>query len=126
MEFINEPVFDLTGYPQEDFLEGDRIFGELIPEKHRLEMREFVLGELKKGDRYEVSYPVVGKSGDERWVYDRGQGIFDHNGNPYALEGFIADITERRNSQEALRRSEQQLRLVTDTVPALITISIVT
>ncbi|HMS08255.1 MAG TPA: PAS domain S-box protein [Pyrinomonadaceae bacterium] len=121
MEFINEAVFDLTGYPQEDFLEGDRIFGELIPEKDRLEMREFVLGELKNGDRYEVSYPVVGKSGDERWVYDRGQGIFDQNGNPYALEGFIADITERRNSQEALRRSEQQLRVVTDTVPALIT-----
>ena len=121
MEFINDAVLDVTGYPQEDFLEGGRIFGDLIPEKERAEMREFVLGELAKVNRYEVTYPVVTKNGRERWVSDRGQGIFDVDGKPYAIEGFITDITERRNSEEARRRSEQQLRVVTDTVPALIT-----
>lgn len=121
MEFINDAVLDLTGHPQEDFLEGTRIFGDLIPEKERAEMRKQVQEELKNGRRYEVVYPLIKRDGSERWVSDRGQGIFNADGKPYALEGFITDITERRNSQEALRRSEQQLRVVTDTVPALIT-----
>jgi PAS domain S-box-containing protein len=44
----------------------------------------------------------------------------NNNGEIIGLLGVFTDITERKEIEEALRRSEEQLRLITDALPVLI------
>jgi PAS domain S-box-containing protein len=59
-------------------------------------------------------------TGEIRWMHGRGEVLYDEAGRPRRMLGINADITERKLAQEALRESAQQLRLLTDHLPALI------
>ncbi len=63
--------------------------------------------------RYQADFRVVRSDGVERWM--QGNGILiKHPGQPLRMVGSIVDITERKQSEQALREQEQQLRLATE------------
>jgi PAS domain S-box-containing protein len=65
-------------------------------------------------ESYNVQYRVIGRDdGIERWVHARGRGVFDANGVCLRVTGTAMDVTKERQTQEALRRSEELLRLAT-------------
>ncbi|SFI08254.1 hypothetical protein SAMN05421753_105153 [Planctomicrobium piriforme] len=68
---------------------------------------------------FKAEYRIVNARG-ERWVIARGQVERDAQGRPCGWAGVIVDITERKQAGERLSESEQQLRLVTDHIPALV------
>jgi PAS domain S-box-containing protein len=63
---------------------------------------------------YDVSYRVIGRDGVQRWVQARGRGIFSPDGTCLRVVGTAMDITKEREIAEALRRSEEQLRLAAE------------
>jgi len=60
---------------------------------------------------FEVTYRLRTASGARKWVWERGRGVFSPTGDLVALEGFIADISERKTTEEALQQSEERYRL---------------
>ncbi len=54
------------------------------------------------------------KSAGFRWFRVHGQAIWDEAGMPLRVAGSILDITERREAAQALRLSEERLRLARD------------
>jgi PAS domain S-box-containing protein len=54
------------------------------------------------------------KDGIVRWVHAKGRGIFDQSGRCVRVIGTAIDITRQKETAEALRRSEETLRLATD------------
>jgi PAS domain S-box-containing protein len=64
---------------------------------------------------YDVEYRTIGKEdGIVRWVHAKGRGIFDASGRCVRVIGTAMDITESRKIAEALRQSEEKLRLATE------------
>ena len=59
-------------------------------------------------------------TGEVRWVHGRGQFILGERGQPERMTGITVDITELKRTEQALRESEERLRLVTDHLPALV------
>ncbi|MBV8169284.1 MAG: PAS domain-containing protein, partial [Alphaproteobacteria bacterium] len=53
--------------------------------------------------------------GSERWIALRGRIFFDDAGRPVRALGILLDITENRQAQDAVRRSEAALRLAVET-----------
>jgi PAS domain S-box-containing protein len=66
---------------------------------------------------YDVEYRLRTNQSDYRWVRGRGQAIWDEQGEPRRMSGSCQDITERKQAQDALVKSERQLRTVLDALP---------
>jgi len=74
-------------------------------------LRRAVEETLRSGTPYELVLEMIRPDGGTRWLIGRGETQCDATGRIVRLHGTVQDITERRHSQEALRESEERLRL---------------
>jgi diguanylate cyclase (GGDEF)-like protein/PAS domain S-box-containing protein len=73
------------------------------------EVRQLVAGGA--GERWEGEYRWRKGDGDYAYVRDRGYLVRDPSGRPLRMVGALQDLTEARRADEALRTSEERLRL---------------
>jgi len=79
-----------------------------------------VLDEALQGSRlFDVEFRFVRPDGNIRFVHVRDEIVRDESGKPIRMFGAVQDVTERRRAEEAVRRSEEHLRLVIDTIPTM-------
>ena len=71
-------------------------------------------------DRHIDMFRIVQRDGVVRWIESIATIQRDEAGNPVRMYGVDLDITEKKNIEERIRRSENQLRVITDSVPGLI------
>ena len=70
-----------------------------------------------EGDDYNYALRMLKKDGTIIWTEVRGHAVRDHEGQVTHLFGATVDISERKQAQDALARSERQLRTVLDSLP---------
>lgn len=70
--------------------------------------------------KLDIEHRIVKPDGEIRWVHGRGESVVNAQGVPVCLSGTVQDITERKRSDEAMRASEAQFRLLTDAMPQLV------
>jgi PAS domain S-box-containing protein len=63
---------------------------------------------VKNKEPYSLFYRVLRPDGDERIVYTRGLIVSDENGMAIGIFGATQDVTERKQTEEALREAEQK------------------
>src|SRR5271157_655482 len=61
---------------------------------------------------YELENRMKKRDGTIIWVRDLGEAIRDKNGKVFCYEGSLEDITERKQAEEALQKSEARYRAV--------------
>lgn len=118
MLYISPAYESVWGRTCESLYRDPHTFIDAIHPEDRARVAEVNKRHYEQG--FEVEYRVVRPDGSMRWIRDRGFPIKDAAGRFYRLTGIAEDITERKQAEDALRRSEDRLRLVIDTVPALI------
>lgn len=111
-EFISEGTQEVTGYDPSDYLIDRTITRrqEIHPDD-RDAVWETIQHALAHHHAYECTYRIITKTGEQRWVWERGRGVFDDTGELLNLNGFVTDITQRKVAEEALRLSETRLSL---------------
>lgn len=109
MTFISEQCADVTGFPASDFLSNKITYNEIVRPDYREPLREKRQEALRRKDFFEEEHPIVAASGETRWVWERGRGVFDPAGDLLFLEGFIGDITDRRREEQEKEKLQAQL-----------------
>jgi PAS domain S-box-containing protein len=71
---------------------------------------------------YHISYRMLRPDSSVIWLEESGRASFDQ-GRMLKTTGLVADVTERKQAEAALRETEGRFRLVADTAPALIWMS---
>ena len=71
-------------------------------------------------NHYRDEFRIVRSDGSIRWIESTAEIQRDANGRATRMYGVNLDITDRKENEQRLRLSENQLRLVMNTVPALI------
>ncbi len=64
----------------------------------------------KSGKVVDLEYRIIHPDGSVRWIRDRAFPIFDTDGNVTRIAGITADITERKEAENALRERDTLLR----------------
>lgn len=122
LEFVSDGCYELTGYTPADLLVERAIpFEQLI----HPDDRSYVQGELERaltyGDHFRMTYRILTASGQEKWVLEKGISVSSHPYQPVVVEGFLTDITDRKEIEEALRvEQERSERLLLNILPASI------
>ena len=109
MEFVSEGCRRLTGYDVDDLLQNRRVsYQALTHYEDRQRVRDEVHAGLNTTGRFDIEYRIVHASGEPRWVWERGSGVFDDQNRLIAIEGIVQDITARKKSTNALREAERR------------------
>jgi PAS domain S-box-containing protein/putative nucleotidyltransferase with HDIG domain len=69
------------------------------------------------GTPFDIQFRIVQPSAEIKWMHALGTTIMDSNGVISKLFGTAQDITERKRSEEELRKSEENFRLSLDDSP---------
>jgi PAS domain S-box-containing protein len=67
----------------------------------------------------QISYRVLRPDGSVVWLEKNARGFFDEQGKLLRVIGMMANITERKRAEEALRESEEQFRTLAEAIPQL-------
>jgi diguanylate cyclase (GGDEF)-like protein/PAS domain S-box-containing protein len=106
-EFVSEGCLELTGIAPADFMEQRASYSELIHADDRERLWRDTQEAVAKRRAFRQTYRITTAQGWEKWVWEHGRGVYDAEGNLQALEGFIIDISERRDAELALAHHAQ-------------------
>jgi PAS domain S-box-containing protein len=112
MEFVSEGSLELTGLSPNDLVSPNQVsYGDLVHKDDIEKLWQEMQTALEERRPYRLTYRIVTSEGEEKWVWEQGQGVYDHKNRPTALEGFITNITERVMAQQLLQqRVEERTR----------------
>jgi PAS domain S-box-containing protein len=109
MEYVSEGCIELTGYTPEDLIQNKRVsYSTLIHPLDWEAIKNQVQTALREGINFDVYYRIRTIAAGEKWVRDRGRGVFLPNGEVGVLEGFISDVTDRKESEKQIKRQVQR------------------
>ena len=97
---------------------AERFFGHVVPE-HR-EPVKAAFDEAFRNGRLTFECEIVRADGQRAWITAQGTVLYD-GGKPVRMLGVVADITDRKRSDEALRESEARYRFLADNARDMIT-----
>jgi len=121
MQYISANVSRISGYPASDFINNEVRSYESIIHREDTEYVDLIVNKaIESGKPWETEYRICRRDGGIRWVYEKGRGITGKNGEVEFLDGFILDITVRRQIEEKLRKSEAFQRALSEALPDFI------
>jgi len=99
----------ITGYTNKQFIDNPPLRWEIIvPEDRDIWDRHYA-EERRAQKFYEVQFRIRRKDGQIRWIEHACQPVKGPSGEFWGLRVSNRDITPRKHTEEALRRSEQSL-----------------
>ncbi len=122
--FLSPRWKEILGYTNEELPNNFETFERLLHEDDRRRVFEnidnYLAGSAKE---YSQEFRMTHKEGYSIWVSSKGQAYRDENGTPYRMAGLHSDITERKNTEEALINQAELQNILMDISSKYINIS---
>ena len=104
------------GYTADELLDGSVEYKDIVHPDDLVRLRQEI-GDYAEQDveEYTQIYRVLTKSGQVRWIEDQTSVVRDANGIKTHNQGVLVDITDRKSSEDQLRKSEEKYRRIVET-----------
>ena len=123
MLYISAAIDLISGYPAGDFINNAvRTYESVIHREDSAYVERSVNEAITSGKPWEIEYRICHKDGSIRWAYEKGKGVIGEDGGMEYIDGFILDITERKQLEAKLKSSEENFRTFFQTVDDIIVI----
>lgn len=119
MTFVSEGSTKIFGYTPKKFTDKKKpvSFNEMILPHYREAIWNKWQQVIAKNDTFEHEYQIADTQGVIKWVWERGRGVSDAEGNLQYLEGYIEDITDRKNAGLELAQERELMQALMDNIP---------
>ncbi|MGL5064014.1 MAG: ATP-binding protein [Microcoleus sp.] len=108
VEFVSDEISEISGYSASDFIDvRSRNFDSIIHPDDAVMVKRTIDKKISKKQDYILEYRIILADMSVKWVSDKGQGIFNENGDILWLDGVIFDITRRKQAEAKLHQTLQ-------------------
>lgn len=114
MSYLSNGCLELTGYPSQDLVGKERkiSYNAITHPQDLPAVLTSIDRAIAHQEPYVIEYRILTRSGQEKWLWEKGHGVYDSNGEAISLEGFITDITELKQAEAALGQAEAKYRSI--------------
>lgn len=111
MQFMSRMSLAITGYTPDEIIDNEGAdYNQLIHPQCREKVRSVIDISLEHRVPYELEYRLHSRHQGIRWVMEKGNGIWNKDDTLEAIEGFITDVTNLKNTTRVLSLRENELR----------------
>ncbi len=100
---------EMLGYEDAELANTFDTFASRLHAEERDEILRTLDNHLRERTPYDVVYRMRTRSGEYRWFCTRGQAIWNAEGVAYRMAGSTTDVTQRKQTEAELRRSQREL-----------------
>jgi PAS domain S-box-containing protein len=105
--FVNRPMAEMLGYTQNEML-GKHLFSFM--DERGVEIANLNLERRKQGIKEQHEFEFIRKNGKRLYAILETSPIVDDDGNYIGALAGVLDITERKQTEEALKENEEKFR----------------
>lgn len=114
--YFSPSYYTMMGYDPDEFPPAYESWRQLIHPEDVGQAEKAVQCALKKLSSFAIEFRFKAKDGQWRWIMSRGKVVeSDTSGNAVRVTGSHTDISERKQTEEALLASAEQYRIMTST-----------
>ena len=118
--YVSPQVEGILGHSPQEFAENRQLWMDSIhPEDRERVMLEDRRAD-ESGEPFALEYRTLTKDGRTRWVREQTVPVKDGAGETLYWQGFMWDITGRKEAEQALKENEAKYRSLVEQLPALI------
>lgn len=112
LSYLSRGCLELTGYSQTELLspEVSTTYNELIHPDDLIQVLTTIDQAIAQRQPYQVEYRIRNRQQQQRWFWEKGEGLFDSTGQVLGLQGFITDITSLKVAEASLVESNMLLQ----------------
>jgi PAS domain S-box-containing protein len=117
---VNPALARMFGFANPAEMLGDRRrdFSALYVQPGR--RAEFLALMRERDALFDFESEIRRPDGSTRWISENASAVRDRNGQLLYIHGFVSDITDRRQAEDALRSSEERYRVLFENAPVAI------
>lgn len=102
-EFASDGCHEVTGYEPYEMVNAPNFsFIQIIHPEDRQKAWECVQNSVADQKRFQLVYRIITRSGQVKWVWEQGKGVYSSAGDLLALEGFITDFATEGDAETML------------------------
>ena len=117
--YISPQYERLLGYTAEERMENPTLWVDRLHPEDRDRVLEESRQTNRTGRPFSVEYRMVHRDGHVVWVRDEARLLHGENGRPLYWQGLLIDITERIQTEQAVRRAYEREREAADRLRSL-------
>ena len=119
MGFVSPQIADMLGYGPERFVADSAFWFTLIHPDDRARFDEQQTFDPGNESAFDDEYRMKAADGRWVWVHDASTPVRGDGGEVIYYLGFMTDITERKDAEDAARTAEERFRVLVEGTPAI-------
>jgi PAS domain S-box-containing protein len=120
MAFISPQIETLLGYDYERFLDDPDLWFDLVHPEDRARMEEAATATGQRGVVFDQEYRMHHADGHWVWVHDTSTPVLGPDGSLTHFQGFMIDVTRRKEAERLLLDAERRYRSMVEAIPAVV------